>query len=266
MLCCLLQASANAYLFQGLRKGIITGASSQMILAIAADSVLVFLQRMYWVVSNIVHSGRVQSLGFGAYFEKLVAGVDMVLLLGCVYLMRNPPTTSKQSCTGMHDHDEEDDFGKKATRELWHGVRGYRVSPPAWLHYSLVYAVGFAVALLTAWASSAFSFSALATWAYQRPTAMLAIMDNSLRGLALMPQLHMSRKSGVIAPGLAVWMALMGVNNIMEVTEDGIAWNTLCYLAGDAFSIALVADFLYLFVRSRLRGQAVVEIPTFSEV
>jgi hypothetical protein len=248
-----------------LRKGLITGASSQTILAIASHSVLVFLQQIYWPIVNLVRNGRLQTLGVGAYFVKSVAGVDMVLLLGCVYLMRNLPMTSKESCTGRHDHDE-DDFGKKTTRSLWHGVRGYRVPPPAGLHYSLVYAVGFAVFLLTGWASSAFSFSALATWAYRRPTAMLAIMDNSLRGLALMPQLHMSRKTGVIAPGLAVWMALMGVTYIMEISEDGIAWDTLCYLAGDAFSIALVADFLYLFVRSRLRGQAVVEIPTLAEV
>jgi hypothetical protein len=250
----LTQASANAYLFQGLRKGVISGISLQTVVASAVCGVLIFIHKVYWLILNLLN-GVVPLLGVDAYLQKVVAFVNMCLLLVCVRMC-----WKAKACVKGDSASSDDDFGKLISRSIWQKVFGHESYPPACLQYSLIYVVAATLAFFTALASTSFSLSALATWAYDRPTAMTAILDNFLRGLALLPQLHLSRKAGVVAPTLAAWIALMGFVDVVELMVDGVQWSSLVYTFGDAFSLALVSDFMYLFVRSRLRGQKAVEI------
>lgn len=250
----LTHASVNAYLFQGLRTGIISGISQQTVLATAACSVLVFVQKIWFLALNWCYGFQME-LSAAKQMQKFLSFVSMLLVLGSVYIVRKSKDAKKGEC------EAEDDFGKKAARNMWHAMFGYRNPPPSWLHYSLIYVAAVVLAFLTAWASCTFSFSVLAAWALERPTAIIALLDNFLRGLGLLPQLHISRKAGVVSPGLAVWIAMMGVIDIVELWDDGINLHTLCYAFGDIVSFVLVSDFMYLFVRSRLRGQSVVQLP-----
>lgn len=165
------------------------------------------------------------------------------------------------------DKDLEDDFGRSLTRYIWFKVRGVSRSPPAYLHWSLIYVASTLLTVLGAWASSGFSVPALCEWASDRPTAMFAIFVDFHRGVGLLPQLHMSRRSGYVCPGLAVWIALMGVANIVELLADGFVFmDVSSYVTADIISFALVSDFMWIFIKSRMKGQKVVELPLSYDV
>merc|ERR1719291_900674 len=167
----------------------------------------------------------------------------------------------KSDCATGSRSDDADDFGRSFVRGCWFKMFGYGKPPPPMLHWAVVYAGVCWLSFALATASTGFSLPALWAWATDRPTAMFALLINSTRAFALLPQLHMSRKTGVVAPGLALWMAMFGLLDLVEVLDDGIFGTQLCFLVGDIMCLLLVSDFLYLFVKSRLRGSKAVPIP-----
>jgi hypothetical protein len=76
----------------------------------------------------------------------------------------------------------------------------------------------------------------------------------------------MSRRAGYVSPSLALWIAMMGVVDVVELLADGIFFSELCYVIGDVISFVIISDFMWLFIKSRLKGKAVVEMPLNYEV
>merc|ERR1719473_544845 len=146
----------------------------------------------------------------------------------------------------------------------------HRRAPPSHLHWAIIYFAALLMSFLSAWVCVSLSFAELRSWATSRPTAMMAIFMNSIRGLAWLPQLHISRKVGVVSPGLALWIAMLGTTDIVELIRDGTVFTKyvhgICYIVGDVISLVLIADFMWIFFKSRLLGKTIVEIPMAYQV
>eukprot|EP00747_Dinoflagellata_sp_TGD_P218077 gnl/TRDRNA2_/TRDRNA2_90371_c0_seq1.p1 gnl/TRDRNA2_/TRDRNA2_90371_c0~~gnl/TRDRNA2_/TRDRNA2_90371_c0_seq1.p1 ORF type:complete len:283 (+),score=39.81 gnl/TRDRNA2_/TRDRNA2_90371_c0_seq1:69-917(+) len=165
-----------------------------------------------------------------------------------------------------HDHNSEDldTWGRNETSLLFQKAFGR--DPPGWLRFGLVYIVAVVFTFVISFTSCTFNPAKLYEWVVSHPNAQIAIFDNFLRGVGLLPQLHVARQAGAMPNRLALWVALLGVNNILELADDGRAllktfWSDWCYLIGDAFSLLLVSDFMWIFVVAKWRGDTAVAIP-----
>jgi hypothetical protein len=261
-------ASLSAFLFRSFQKELVSEAnlSVQTLHAMTLCSSLVFIQCLFFPVYDLLHFTWPSYEDPALAYETAGWAVDAALLLSCVRLIRQRQIGKKSA---PNDKDIEDDFGKSHTLHVWFSVCGPQSPPPPYLHRYLVYFATSCLAFLAAWGQSSFSFFTLAAWALERPTAMIAIFVNLLRGIGLLPQLHYSRRIGHVASVVALWIALKGVVDIVEFgadLHDGIAWSDVCYFFGDGIAFLLVSDFLWLFIKTRAAGQAVVTIPTDSEV
>jgi hypothetical protein len=196
-------------------------------------------------------------------FEASGWAVDAALLLCCTYSLLARTMAGKPS---MNDKDSEDDFGRSQMRSIWFNLPGRRGPPPTYLHWCLVYAATLFLAFFAAFVNVGFSVFALGRWTRSHPTGSMAIFANTLRGVGLLPQLHMSRRAGYVSPGLAFWIAMMGVVDVVELVADGIFFTELCYVIGDMISFMIVSDFMWIFIKSRLKGKAVVEVPLNYEI
>jgi hypothetical protein len=188
--------------------------------------------------------------------------IDAALLLGCTYSLLMQKTKAKPA---TDDKDSDDDFGRSQMHYSWY-KSGRNHTPPAYLHWCLVYAATALLWFVVALTNVGFSLFALRTWVWKHPTGSIAIFVNLLRGIGLLPQLHMSRRAGWVSPSLASWIAMIGVVDIVELLADGIAFSDLCYIIGDLISFVVVSDFMWIFIKSRFKGKAVVEIPSEYEV
>jgi hypothetical protein len=236
------------------------GISGQTLQGMTVCSMLIVIQKFIFPIHDLLHS---ESPDVDALWAYETAGwiVDTALMLSCAYLIRQR-RMGKQSVS--NDKDIEDDFGKSQTLHIWFGIAGLQRSPPTFLHWHLVYFATSVLAFLAAWGQSCFSLVTLAAWAWERPTAMIAIYVNLLRGISLLPQLHYSRRNGHVVPAVALWIALKGMVDIIELGADlldGTEWSDFCYFFGDGIAFLLVSDFLWLFIKTRAAGQAVVTIP-----
>lgn len=255
--------SVSVFLFHGLRKGSISGLSSQTVVSLFVCSVFTVVRKMWWPVNSWLRSRPININSTWA-LQFVVCFADALFLMASAYMVRR----MKPHAKGNHDKDGneiEDDFGKKLTNHCWYTVAGVNRAPPTYLHWGLIYLGALFMSFIAAWASVSFSFAALGSWATKRPTGLIATFENLMRGSGLLPQLHVSQKQGVVSPALALWIALLGAVNIVELISDGAQLVDLCYIAGDVFSLVLVSDFLWIFFKSRLKGEKFVEIPMYYE-
>jgi hypothetical protein len=246
----------SAFLFYGLRRGMMSGLSTQTVVAVTMSACLLVIKKFWWKVNEMLqhHQPKVTT-----EWECETGGfcVSAILLLMSLHMLHKKKANAKE------DRDEtEDDFGRKEVRYLWFKLFPQTRAPPAYLHWCLIYVGALALTCVTAWVSSSFSLAALAAWALRRPTAMMAIFDNYIRGLLVLPQLHVSQKTGVISPAVAIWIALIGVVDVTELATDGIVFSVanMCYIVGDLISLLLVSDFMWVFFKALWRGKKFVEI------
>lgn len=252
---------ASAFLFQGLRKGGMSGISSQTVLALTVSATTLVIKKLWWKVDALAHH---RQPSIKTTWEINTAGffVNAVLLMMSLYMLRKKQAGPKDNVE--KDKEEvQDDFGRKATHHMWFKVFGQTRSPPACSHWGLIYLGAFFLSFVTALASCSFSLAALVAWAIRRPTAMMAIYENYIRGLLVLPQLHVSQKAGVVPPALALWIAMQGFVDIVELAADGIQLANMCYMVGDFMSLLFVSDYLWLFLKSKLRGQKFVDIQMY---
>jgi len=255
-------ASVSALLLRGFQKEIMLGLSGQTLMAMVCCAVLACAKKLYFpITEDLMHLQPLQE-DPEWYPETAGWATDMVLLLCCMRLFLQRRVSAKSA---LNDKELDDDFGRRQARKLWFTMSRQQRPPPTYLHWSFIYITAALLAFFAAWGQVGFSLSALGKWAAERPTAMIAIFVNFLRGLALLPQLHMSHRTGHVAPGLALWIAMMGSVDMIEfVTDlvgDGFKLTDACYYIGDAITFLLVSDFLWLFIKSRARGRTVVEMP-----
>merc|ERR1712196_70246 len=89
------------------------------------------------------------------------------------------------------------------------------------------------------------------------PTGALCTFQNFLHGVALLPQLVLSRGRGFIAPAAARFLLIIGVKHIVELAADLVVsygiWkqgkmslHEASFISGDLFAAVILADFLYL--------------------
>ena len=92
----------------------------------------------------------------------------------------------------------------------------------------------------------------------------------ALCALALLPQLWMFQQDRVVSPQLANFVALTACNRLFTlvfwVSYPYVFWNRYpdnrgVQMASEILNLLILSDFLYYFVRARLRGQTVVVIP-----
>jgi hypothetical protein len=255
-------ASVSAFLFQGVRNGFVSGLSGQTLVAMTICPVLAVAKKLYFPVCDLL-AGKSYTENTAWQLETAAWVVDVAISLGCVYLLFLRNTGEKAA---SKDRLSEDDFGRSHTRDIWFDMLRQRRYPPKHLHWYLLYLVTAVLTALAAWGQVGFSLSMLAAWASERPTAMMALYFNFLRGIGLLPQLHLSRRAGHVAPSLALWMAMKGTVDIIEVLLDGILYTDACYLIGDVIAFLCISDFMWIFLKSKIRGQSVVAIPTSLEV
>jgi hypothetical protein len=256
-------ASVSAFLFRGLHGKMMPGLSTQTILGMALCSVITVSKKFYYPVYDLMHGTRPQFIDAEWKSETAAYIVDSMLLLGCVYLLRQRQRGAKSEAD---DKEIEDDFARSQTRSVWFGISDRLGPPPTYLHWAVVYLATALLSFLAMWAQVKFSFVVFLGWASTHPTTMLAIVINFMRGVALLPQLHLSRRIGHVSPGPAVWIAMKGIVDLVELVADGFSFDEISYFMGDMLTFLLVSDFLWLFVKSRARGQVVVEIPDTLEV
>jgi hypothetical protein len=250
-------ASVSGFLFNGIRKNVIAGLSGQTLLAMTVCSLTLVMKKLWYPLH-----GR-GSLNTEWALETTGWAVEAVLLLCCAYSLFAQKMEAKPS---THEKDSEDDFGRSQMRCIWFNLPGLTRLPPTCLHWCIVYAATLFLAFFAAFVNVGFSMFALGRWVRGHPTGTMAIFVNTLRGVGLLPQLHMSRRAGYVSPGLAFWMAMMGVVDVVELLADGICFSELAYVIGDIISFVLISDFMWLFIKSRLKGKAVVEVPHNYEV
>jgi hypothetical protein len=257
-------ASVSAFLFRGLQTRMMPGLSTQTMLGMTLCSVMIVSKKFAFPVYDLMYGRRPQEFDEADWYSETAAYIiDSMLLLGCVYLLRQRQRGAKSEAD---DKEIEDDFGRSQTRSFWFSISDRLGPPPAYLHWAVVYLATALFSFLAMWAQNKFSFVALLGWASEHYTAMLAVFINFMRGVALLPQLHLSRRIGHVSPGPAVWIAMKGLVDLIELVADGISFNEVCYVMGDIMTFLLVSDFLWLFVKSRVRGQVVVDIPDPFEV
>jgi hypothetical protein len=253
-------ASVSAFLFQGMRKEMISGLSGQTLLAMTMCAVLAFAKKLAFPISDFIQRLPFDEEQYDREWVCETVGwlVDASLLLGCMHMLYRSSTGGKMS---SNDKENEDDFGRSHIRYVWYNVLGRQSAPPAYFHWHVVYLATMAFAVLAVWGQARFSLSALATWVWDGPTSAIALFVDFLRGIGLLPQLHMSRRAGQVAPCLAIWIAMKGVIDVIEVLADGIVFDQMCFLVGDILSLLAVSDFMWIFIKAKLRGQVVVELP-----
>jgi len=244
----------SAFLLYGLRKGVMSGLSAQTVMALSVSACLLVVKKFWWKVVNrhdpdITTAWTCQASGFC---------LSAILLMASLQMLHKKKTSPKEDKGEM-----EDDFGRKEARYLWFKVFRRSGAPPMYLHWGLIYVGALLLAFTTAWASSSFSLVALYVWAKSRPTAMIALFDNYIRGLLLLPQLHVSQKAGVISSALAFWIALIGAVDFVELASDGIRVTSMCYIIGDFMSMLLVSDFMWIFFKAMWRGKQFVEMQMY---
>jgi hypothetical protein len=256
-------ASISAFLLRGVQREVMQGLSGQTILAMTCCAVLTVTKKLYFpITADLIYLTPIRE---DAEWYPETAGwiVDTVLLICCMRLFLQQRVSAKSA---LNDKELNDDFGRRQTRSLWFTMSGHHERPPpTYLHWSIIYITAAFLAFLSAWGQARFESSALCKWAAEQPTAMIAIFVNFLRGVALLPQLHMSHRTGHVAPGLAIWIAMIGsvdmIEFINDLVSDGFALSDACYCIGDAVTFLLVSDFLWLFIKSRARGRTLVEMP-----
>jgi hypothetical protein len=92
----------------------------------------------------------------------------------------------------------------------------------------------------------------------------------ALCALALLPQLWMFQQDRVVSPQLANFVALTACNRLFTlifwISYPYVFWNRYpdnrgVQMASEILNLLILSDFLYYFVKARLRGQQVVVIP-----
>lgn len=232
-----------------------SGLSTQTMLGMAICSFLAVAKKFYYPIFDVMHHRTRPTIDAEWTAEMLGWLADAILLSCSVYLLTQRQRVNKSR---TDDKDVEDDFARRQTRFVW--FKMFDRSPPANLHWGAIYLATIVLSFLAIFAQVKFSPATMFDWARTRPTAMIAVVINFLRGVALLPQLHLSRRIGHVAPGPALWIALKGVVDLMELVSDGFLFTEICYFMGDILTFLFSSDFLVLFIRSKARGQAVVEV------
>jgi hypothetical protein len=257
-----IHASLSGFLFRGVQKDFITGLSRQTLLAMTVCSMVLVMKKLWYPLHNLVKGGTFVESSVWE-FETTGWVVDAALLLGCTYSLLARTLDAKPSAS---DKGCGDDFGRSQMRSIWFQMPGRKTPPPTYLHWCTVYAATAFLAFFAGLANAGFSVFALGKWARRHPTGSMALFINILRGVGMLPQLHMSRRSGYVSPGLALWMAMMGVIDVVELLADGIFFTELCYVIGDVITFVVISDFMWIFIKSRVKGKAVVEVPLNYEI
>jgi len=249
--------SINAFLLHSLRKHVVSGLSFQTLMAMTFYAFLLLCKKLYWPL-YYTFLGEEFMVDEDWNCETAAHAVNACVMLCCVKVA----SASKDKTDDGHAQNTPDDFASTQFKHFWLNTLGRPHDPPLKLHYLLIYLVTFVTSAVVAWASRSFNLFVFLSWARSRPTAMMAIYANFLRGFGLLPQLHLSRGVGVVSAPLALWITACGLLDIFEMLSDGIFdTSKLCYTSGDLFAAALVSDFALLCIKSRLRGQKDVEIP-----
>jgi hypothetical protein len=91
-----------------------------------------------------------------------------------------------------------------------------------------------------------------------------------LCAIAILPQLWMFQQDRVVSPQLANFVALTAANRLFTlvfwVSYPYVFWNRYpdnrgVQMASEVLNLIILSDFLYYFIRARMRGQKVVVIP-----
>jgi hypothetical protein len=245
-------ASVSGFLINGVRKNVISGLSGQTLLAMTLCSLTLVMKKLWYPLRGYPSVNTVWELETSGW------AVNTVCLLCCMFSLLAQKMEAKPP---TNDKDSEDDFGRSQIRCIWFNLPGQTRLPPTYLHWCMVYAATVFLAFFAAFVNVGFSMFTLGVWVRRHPTGTMAIFVNTLRGVGLLPQLHMSRRAGYVSPGLALWIAMMGVVDVVELLADGVFFSELCYIIGDVISFVIISDFMWLFIKSRLKGNAIVEVP-----
>lgn len=101
-------------------------------------------------------------------------------------------------------------------------------------------------------------------------TSYFCCYYEALCAVALLPQLWMFQQDRVVSPQLANFVALTAANRLFTLLfwtmYPYVFWNRYpdnrgVQMASEVLNILILSDFLYYFIRARMRGQKVVVIP-----
>ena len=93
----------------------------------------------------------------------------------------------------------------------------------------------------------------------------------ALGAVALLPQLWMFQQDRVVSPQLANFVALTALNRVCTlvfwVSYPYIFWNRYpdnrgVQMTSEVLNLLILSDFLYYFIKARIKGQNVVVIPS----
>jgi hypothetical protein len=92
----------------------------------------------------------------------------------------------------------------------------------------------------------------------------------ALCAVALLPQLWMFQQDRVVSPQLANFVALTAANRLFTlifwISYPYVFWNRYpdnrgVQMTSEILNLLILSDFLFYFIRARIRGQTVVVIP-----
>lgn len=101
-------------------------------------------------------------------------------------------------------------------------------------------------------------------------TSYFCCFYEALTAIGLLPQLWMFQQDRVVSPQLANFVALTAANRLFTlifwVSYPYVFWNRYpdnrgVQMASEILNLLILSDFLFYFVKARLRGQKVVVIP-----
>mmetsp|Transcript_52123 Transcript_52123/g.124153 ORF Transcript_52123/g.124153 Transcript_52123/m.124153 type:complete len:257 (-) Transcript_52123:171-941(-) len=136
---------------------------------------------------------------------------------------------------------------------------------PDWLRHLVPYIMATVMTMVVSMFACKFSIFDFGKWVTTDPRGILCTFQNYLHGMALLPQLMVSRHDQYVAPAAARFLLLLGVLHIYEFIADSmVSWQHLfanrlelhevSFLSGDFFAAAILMDFLYLVAVSKYRN------------
>lgn len=102
-------------------------------------------------------------------------------------------------------------------------------------------------------------------------TSYFCCFYEALCAVALLPQLWMFQQDRVVSPQLANFVALTAANRLFTlifwITYPYVFWNRYpdnrgVQMTSEILNLLILSDFMYYFIRARLKGQTVVVIPS----
>jgi hypothetical protein len=143
---------------------------------------------------------------------------------------------------------------------------------PLWARRAALYAFPAAMAILAVLVANKFSFEDMSSkWSPKDPKNAVAVdavasYQNFLHGFALLPQLVLSQRRGIVAPAAGKFLVITGPKHIFEFVADmsisyenwqrgRLQMREFSFMSGDIFAAIVLLDLFYMYAKTLAKSK-----------